>query len=196
MVAVLLILGTVSFVLWQNLANSNEPAVNTPGTNQGDDDEDVDVDPYAGWKTYSSSRDGYSIKYPSDWIVIDESENDGPYIRNMEPTGGNGGYPDGYINLRVLKHASDSFGGMTATEWYNTLGNSSVTKGPVTYAPDSVDSFTVNGVDGKRSKASFSEVNEVIFLLHDDNLYEINLYPYGATDNDDVKKMLNSFTFN
>ena len=188
----LIVLSTLGFFLWRNTTRTNEPVITTPGSNQ-ENNIDQSIDPYTKWKTYSSSRDGYSIKYPSDWIAISEKENDGPYIRNMEPNGG--GYPDGYINLRVLKYTSDSFGDMTATEWYNALGNSSVTMGPFTFAPDTVKALIVNSMDGKRSKASFSEVNEVIFLLHDGSLYEINLYPYGATDNSQVKKMLDSFSF-
>lgn len=152
------------------------------------------ADPYIGWKTYRSDRDGYELKYPAEWIVIRESANDGPYIRNMQFTGG--GYPEGYINLRVLRDEGVVSGSDLSPEvWYARLGVDMVKKGPVTFTPDTVEPFTLNGLESKRAKSVFTEIDEDIFFLHKGALYEINMYPYGISENPEVDKILKSFTF-
>lgn len=161
-------------------------------------------DEYAGWKTYTSTRDGYSIKYPSDWLAINETANDSPSIRNFNPTSrpsedaaNHKNYPKDYINLRVLKtEANDNiFMGSTATEWYAKLGNSTVSNGPVTYAPNAVTSYELNDMSANKTKSVLPETDDDIFLIKSGSLYNVSLHPYGISDNATVKKILSSFTF-
>lgn len=202
-ILVIALLGILGFVFWQNfvdkkpVAKNNESSI-TEGTKSQPKDE------YEGWKTYTSTRDGYSIKYPSDWLAINETSNDGPYIRNFDPSSRpaedpahNKNYPKDYINLRVLKTEAndDIFMGSTATEWYTKLGVSTVSNGPVSYTSDSVTNYNLHDMSAKKAKSVFTETDEDIFLLKNGALYNISLYPYGASDNATVKKMLASFTF-
>lgn len=202
-VLVLALLGTLGFVFWQNFIYK-EPVTKKPVNSSNTKEQPQVKDKYAGWKTYTSTRDGYSIKYPSEWILISEKDNDGPYIRNFDPSSrppedkaNNKNYPKDYINLRVLKNeANDAkFTGSTATEWYEKLGNSTVSDGPVAYTPDIVANYELNGMSAKKAKSVFSETNENIFILKNGILYTISLYPYGASDDETVKKMLDSFTY-
>lgn len=152
------------------------------------------TDFYEGWGTYISQRDGYELRYPPDWIVIKETASDGPYIRNMAFTGG--GYPEGYINLRVLRDVGTVSGStLSPKDWYAALGVSTVQKGPVTFPPDVVEDFILNGMNAKKAKSVFTETDADVFILHNDMLYEINMYPYEAPDNVEVQNILNSFTF-
>jgi len=190
------ILGAGVFLFWQNLhPKTGAPSKNTTETSQAPSIEEPEpvVDPYIGWKIYTSQRDGYELKYPAEWIVINETANDGPYIRNMQFTGG--GYPEGYINLRVLRDEGAVSGSTLAPkEWYAKLGIETVQKGPITFTPDLVEDFTLAGFEAKKAKSVFTEIDEDIFVLHGDILYEINMYPYGISANPEVKKILDSFS--
>lgn len=193
----IILLLTLGVALWYFLQPkaSAPPQVTTETseTNKTPEPEVEVTDPYVGWKTYRSDRDGYELKYPAEWIVISESTNDGPYIRNMQFTGG--GYPEGYINLRVLRDEGVVSGSDLSPEvWYARLGVDTVKKGPVTFTPDTVESFTLNGLESKRAKSVFTEIDEDIFFLHKGALYEINMYPYGISENPEVNKILKSFT--
>lgn len=201
-ILVIALLGVLGFVFWQNFIDTKPVANNSENSKTDTDSQSTDA--YKDWKTYTSTRDGYSIKYPSDWLVVSETSDDGPYIRNFDPSSrpaedpaNNKNYPKDYINVRVLKTApNDSmFMGSTATEWYAKLGVSTVSNGPVSYAPDAVMSYKVNGMPAKKTISTFTETNEDIFLLKNGALYTINLYPYNASDNTTVKKLLDSFTF-
>lgn len=195
-VAALIILSTAAFFLCQNLQPKTVPSSqNTPETSQAPSTPEPEpvVDHYIGWATYTSQRDGYELKYPAEWIVIKESANDGPYIRNMQFTGG--GYPEGYINLRVLRDEGTVSGSTLAPkEWYAKLGVETVQKGPITFTPDLVEDFTLADFEAKKAKSVFSEIDEDIFVLHGDVLFEINMYPYGISANPEVKKILDSFS--
>lgn len=199
-ILVVALLGALGFVFWQNFINK-DPIVKEAETSKT---QAQTKDEYAGWKTYASTRDGYYIKYPSDWLVINETTTDGPYIRNFDPTSqpaedpaNHKNSPKGYINLRVLKtEANDAiFMGSTATEWYTKLGNSAVSMGPVTYTPDTVTNYEVNGMVAKKTKTVFTETDEDIFLIKNGSLYNINLYPYDISKKETVKNILNSFTY-
>ncbi len=196
-ILVVVLIGVLGFIFWQNFINKE--AANVAETSTGDNE--TEVDKYAGWNTYTSERDGYGIKYPEDWIAISETDNDGPYIRNFEPTSETArtGYPDGYINLRVLKEENNTdFKTRTSfstTEWYETLGKEQVQTGAVGYLPDDVKAITVNGISAKSAKSVFTETNEVIYFLKGETLYSINLYPYGVSSDSTVKLMLDSFSF-
>ncbi len=197
-ILVVALIGALGFIFWQNFFKNDATSTTSVAT------EEVEVAPetneYAGWGTYESVRDGYSIKYPQNWVVIKETDQDGPYIRNFDPTFGNtqGGYPEGYINLRVLRE-DDSVDFKTRTdytvkEWYDALGKTYVKNGPVGYEPEDVKAITFNGVSAKSAKSVFTETNEVIYFLKNNTLYSIDLYPYGSSSNPTVKLMLDSFT--
>jgi len=194
-IAAFVILGTGAFLLWQNIhPKTVAPSKSIEETSQAPQTEapEPTIDPYIGWKTYTSQRDGYELKYPAEWIVIKETANDGPYIRNMQFKGG--AYPEGYINLRVLRDEGVVPGSTLAPkQWYAKLGVATVQKGPVTFTPDTVEGYTFAGFEAKKAKSVFSEIDEDIFFLDGDVLYEINMYPYGASANPEVKKILDSF---
>jgi hypothetical protein len=202
-ILVIALLSVLGFVFWKNFIDK-KPVVKNDESSKTKDVKSQAKDEYEGWKTYTSSRDGYSIKYPSDWLAVNETSNDGPYIRNFDPSSRpaedpahNKNYPKDYINLRVLKtQANDGiFTGSTATEWYAKLGVSTVSNGPVSYAPNSVTDYSLHDMPAKKTKSVFTETDEDIFLVKNGALYNISLYPYGASDNTTVKKMLASFTF-
>jgi len=193
-ILVVALLGALGFIFWQNFINK-EPAPKQTETTQNQP-----KDEYAGWKTYKSTRDGYTIKYPSDWFLINETTTDGPYIRNFDPNtqpADDTKLPKDYITLRVLKTEANNgiFAGSTATEWYNKLGNTEVSYGPVTYTPNNPMAYEVNGMSAKKTESVFDETNEDIFLIKDGSLYNISLHPSGISDDATVKKILNSFTF-
>jgi cytoskeletal protein RodZ len=186
------IIGTLGFVLWQNFLKP-KPATETSQTNKTTTST---VDPYKDWKTYTSTASNYQIKYPSTWLLVPETSTDGPYIRNLDPTTTGGGYPAGYINVSILKYTDNSnFSGSTATQWYDQLGTSDLSMGPITYKANTVGAYTVNNMAAKKTIASYDETDEAIFVLKDSKLYEINLYPANATNDATVQKMLTSFTF-
>lgn len=198
-ILVVALTGALGFIFWQNFmkteTDTSEPVATT------EIEESSETDKYVDWGTYESARDGYSIKYPKDWIVIKETDQDGPYIRNFDPTSGytESGYPAGYINLRVLRE-DDSADFKTRTdytvkEWYEALGKTYVNTGAVGYEPKDVEAITFNGISAKSTKSVFTETNEVIYFLKDNTLYSINLYPYGSSSDSTVRLMLDSFTF-
>lgn len=202
-ILVVALLGVLGFVFWQNFIDK-KPVAKSDENSKTEDTKSQPKDKYEGWKTYTSTRDGYSIKYPSDWLAINETGNDGSYIRNFDPSSrpaddstNNKNYPKDYINLRVLKtEANDGiFLGSTASEWYAKLGVSTVSLGPVSYTPDSVMVYTLHDMPAKKTKSVFTETNEHVFLIKNGALYSLSLYPYGASDHETVKKILASFTF-
>lgn len=195
-ILVIALLGMLGFVFWQNFVDK-KPVAKNDESSMTEDNKSQPKDEYEGWKTYTSTRDGYSIRYPSDWLAINETSNDGPYIRNFDPSSRpaedpahNKNYPKDYINLRVLKtEANDSnFMGSTATEWYAKLGVSTVSIGPISYAPDTVTAYELHDMPAKKAKSVFTETDEDIFLIKNGSLYNINLYPYGVSDNATIKK--------
>lgn len=200
-IAILVIILAIGgfLLLRQHQVKKSALAQNTDKVTQNDPSPETKpkpeaMDPYINWKTFTSTRDGYELKYPPEWIVINETLNDGPYIRNMQFTGG--GYPEGYINLRVLRDVGIVSGSnLTPDVWYANLGVTNVQKGPVSFSPDTVQSYAINGLDAKKAKSVFSEIDEDIFFLHNGALYEINMYPYGISENTEVKNILNSFKF-
>lgn len=193
-ILVVALLGTLGFIFWQNFINKE------PTPKQTETTQDQPKDEYAGWKTYKSTRDGYTIKYPSDWFLVNETSNDGPYIRNFDPSTQpteDTMLPEDYITLRVLKTEANNgvFAGSTATEWYEKLGNAEVSYGSVTYTPNNPTAYEINGMSAKKTESVFDETNEDIFLIKDGSLYNISLHPSGISDDATVRKILNSFTF-
>ena len=195
-VLAVILLGALGFVFWQNFMNK-KPAAREPEVTKT---ENQPKDEYANWKTYTNTRDSYSIKYPSDWFIVAETTNDGPYIRNFDPNAQpteNTNQPEEAITLRVLKtDANDAiFAGSTATGWYENLGTTTVSNGPVTYTPDNTTNYELNGLSAKKTESVFTETNEDIFLINNGALYNISLHPSGTSSNETVKKILASFTF-
>jgi hypothetical protein len=193
------VIGIAGIFAYKNSHSKPSASISTSSSPTPKPTASVVADKYKGWKTYTSSRDGYSIKYPANWIVIPESASDGPYIRNFDPNTkpkSGSGYPEGYINLRVLvaKDSSNYGGsGMSTAEWYSALGTKTVSAGPVSYSAKDVKGLKVNNLDAKSAKAVFDEIDEDLFILHNGSLYEINLYPYGSSSEATVKQMLDSF---
>jgi len=188
-VAVMAVLGSI---LWQNFL---KPKTVTESSQINQTTTSTE-DPYKVWKTYTSTAGNYQIKYPSTWLLIPETSSDGPYIRNFDPTTSTGGYPVGYIDVRVLKYDASAkiTPDFTGTELYNQLGVSSVSWGPITYEPSTVEAYTVNGMIAKKTIASYDETTEEIFVLKNASLYEISLSPVDATKDTTVQKILSSFT--
>lgn len=189
------LVAVLGFILYQNVIN--QETTNTPATSTITDKEKA----YKDWNTYESLNSEYSIKYPKDWLALKETVSDGPYIRNFDPTSKEtpGGYPEGYINVRILREENDknfkAMTGLTTTDWYDALGTTEVQDGAVTYLPKDVKELKVNGLSAKSAKAMFTETDEVIYILRGEKLYSINLYPYGISSDPTVKKMLDSFKF-
>jgi len=187
--------GVLGFVFWNNFTNKKSDTVPSNITKE------ASVDPYKGWSDYESINSKYSIKYPKEWIALKETSQDGPYIRNFDPTSkpSNGGYPEGYINIRVIREESDpdfkSRTGYTTVDWFNALGTTQIKDGPITYSSQDVKDLKISGLPAKSAKAAFTETDEVIYVLRGDALYSINLYPYGISSDPTVKMILDSFTF-
>lgn len=197
--------GALGLIFWQNFVNK-ETSTKKPNESVANaSSETKKEDPYAGWKTYTSGKNAYSIIYPSDWIVINETNDDGPYIRNFDPLSKpsspkqeNTNYPVGYINMHVLVDQNDSnyraLYGMSPAEFYEKLGKVEVGGGAVTYSPADVKSIKIGSYDAKSAKSVFTETNEVIFILRNEKLYSISLFPYGVSSNETVKKILDSLS--
>ena len=198
-ILIIALIGVLGFIFWQNFIKTKTDTVDSIATTEIE--KAPEVDKYADWDAYESVRDGYSIKYPEGWVVIKETDQDGPYIRNFDPTSRNteSGYMAGYINLRVLREGDSADfkvrTGYTVKEWYEALGRTYVKSGAVGYEPKDVAVITFNGISAKSAKSVFTETNEIIYFLKDDILYSISLYPYGSSSDPIVKLMLDSFTF-
>lgn len=198
---VIALVAVLSLAFWRNFTQSDSTAKESELTTVNRPDK---KNIYSGWKTYSNYEDGYGIKYPSDWVFIDKTASDGIYIRNLDPTSrpaedseNNKNYPKDYINLSIINIDGNDpiFNGSTAKEWYEKLGKSSISLGPVTYFPDAVKAFNLQNKLAKTTKAVFTETNEDIFLLHNDTLYQFKLYPYGISKDETVRKILDSFIY-
>jgi len=206
-ILVFVLLGALGFIFWQNFINK-EPSQSNPESNTSTNTPVEIKDSYEGWKSYESNRDEYSIKYPSNWFLTTETEGDGPYIRNFDPNnssdgprdGQYSGYPLGAKYLRVLvdknengkKNASD----MSTGDWYDALGTKNTQDmGAVKHLASEVKAVNINGIEAKSAKAAFTETNEVIYLMNGTDLYSIWLYPYGSSDDEEMKLIINSFKF-
>lgn len=198
-VAIILVItaiGVLGFIFWQNYNNKNSDTSTDSRTNNA-----ATLDPYKDWNTYESPNSKYSIKYPKNWLALKETVQDGPYIRNFEPTSREpqGGYPEGYINVRVLREENNAnfkaMTGYTTTDWFDAIGKIQVQSGPIVHLPEDVKEMKISGLPAKSTKAVFTETNEIIYVLRGDMLYSINLYPYGISSDATVKLMLDSFTF-
>jgi len=195
-ILIVAVIGVLGFIFWQNFVKNTQDTSVVSGTSDS-----ASTDPYKDWNTYESANNKYSIKYPKDWIALKETVQDGPYIRNFDPSSkqSQGGYPNGYINVRIFRDENNADfkakTGYTTTDWYDALGKVQVQDGPITYLPGDVKDPKISGLPARSTKAVFSETDEVIYVLRGDELYSINLYPYGISSDSTVKLMLDSFTF-
>lgn len=198
-ILIVALLGVLGFLFWQNNSNKKTEATVTSNAR-----ESSSVDPYKDWNTYVAINSKYEIKYPKNWIALKETVSDGPYIRNFDPVSeqsqdGYQGYPEGYINIRILRDGNDgdfkARTGYTTLEWYEALGKVQVNDGPTTHFPQDVKATKISGLPAKSTKSVFTETDEIIYILRGDELYSINLYPYGISSDPTVKLMLDSFTF-
>lgn len=195
-ILVIALLGTLGYIFWQNYSNKGTGTSITPSTQNSSN-----VDPYKDWNTYTAINSKYEIKYPKNWIALKETVSDGPYIRNFDPASkqSQGGYPEGYINIRILRDENTADfkarTDYTTIDWYDALGKVQVKDGPVSYSPQDVKAMKISGVPAKSAKGVFDETDEVIYVLRGEELYSINLYPYGISSDPTVKLMLDSFTF-
>lgn len=74
-VLVLVILGLLGFVFWQNFLQK-KPAAKSSHTTAATTKRAAD--PYSGWKTYTNSDLGISLRYPSDWTLGNVNGNNLP----------------------------------------------------------------------------------------------------------------------
>ncbi len=191
----------LAFTLVITLSKKDTNEVATTDTQTETETESPSLDLYEGWKTYDSERDGYSLKYPEDWIVVVETETDGPYFRNKDPVPDQDkpGYPEGYISVRVLKQEDDddflAQNKLATGYWYNDLGVKDLQYGPVTFKKGDVKTIGINGISAKSAKSVFTETNEVIFVLRDTTLYSVYLYPYGISTDSTMILLLDSLKF-
>jgi hypothetical protein len=195
-ILIIAIIGLLGFIVWQNLTSKSTDTSTGSSTT-----ETIHTDPYEDWNTYESINSKYSIKYPKDWQALKETVQDGPYIRNFDPTSkqSQNGYPEGYINVRILIEENNAnfkaMTGYTTTEWYDALGKIQLQNGASTHSPEDVKELKIGGLPAKSTKAVFTETNEILYVLRGDKLYSINLYPYGISSDPAVKLMLDSFKF-
>jgi hypothetical protein len=201
------VIAILGFVIWKNFINKDSAPTNSENKTLAVAPVEAD-DTYREWKLYESNRDKYSIKYPPNWFLAAETEGDGPYIRNFDPNdssigprdGQYSGYRPGTKYIRVLVDTNENdkknASNMTTTNWYDALGKVDIQyMGPLRHLANEVKKLTVNGLEAKSAKAVFTETNEVIYLLNGNVLYSIWLYPYGSSDDEEIKVILNSFKY-
>lgn len=68
-IVVIGLIGGAGWYVWQSKNKNNSEQSNTQTTEQTTKTttETQKPDPYAGWKTYTSTVEGFSFKYPADW---------------------------------------------------------------------------------------------------------------------------------
>lgn len=80
-VAVIALLGFIGWKVYDVLKNKPTSATTTnrqgSSSSSGGTTTTTPADPYAGWKTYTSSVAGYSVRYPSGWSVRTTTSNSG-----------------------------------------------------------------------------------------------------------------------
>ncbi|AHB42134.1 hypothetical protein RAAC3_TM7C00001G0272 [Candidatus Saccharibacteria bacterium RAAC3_TM7_1] len=202
---VIALVGALGFIYWQNFIREDLTSGKAETTQKSENATDL----YAGWRSYASEGNGYSLKYPQTWSVVLPPDGDVVGVRNFDPTmksdtekdaGTN--YPKGYKNIAIYTYANDDAsdvnfrnmtGGLTTTEFYNKLGNSNVSTGALSYEPTDVRAITVNGMAAKSAKAIYTETDEDIYVLKNGTLYELSIYPYGGSSDKTIKAILDSF---
>lgn len=94
-IIVIAILIFVGWYAWKARHKDDKPSISTSAAKpQEPMDKDKNKDEYAGWKTYTSSGEGFSVKYPADWSMKKGSANSsGTFDASMDAvsfTGPNG----------------------------------------------------------------------------------------------------------
>lgn len=88
-VLVIVVIGFGGWYIWHSKHNpeQNNQTVSTHTENKSKQNATQDADPYSGWQTATSSRAGFSIKYPSDWTYNSAvGPNDGVEHINISST--------------------------------------------------------------------------------------------------------------
>lgn len=133
-------------------------------------------DATANWKTYTNTEYGYSIKYPTDWVVLEGTTDGEDYARFFkgpysegEPT------PQTYISILIRKNPRK----LSLDEWLEEDKNRPFAEEPTILTIDEVRALKwVNkGEIGKDSTIIFLEKNKVVHqiasLLMAGNIEEI-----------------------
>ncbi len=161
----------------------------------------------ANWKTYTNTKLGYSIKYPSTWLINNDSEDD-VYIRNQnfatkesqaKPRYPKSGYPQDYIYIRILSNINPQEvpGYSKPIDWYKDLASK---KGKVNDVEGTLDLNTVNNfsLGGKQSivvKSSYDEVMALLLTPVDEDVHRILISPYEKLNDAEVSRILSTFKF-
>lgn len=81
-VLIVVIVALSGVLIWQNLGSKAPVENNTPiVSNPPQENEQVNSDETADWKTYTDENSGFSMNYPGNWIV--ESNGTGVMIKNL-----------------------------------------------------------------------------------------------------------------
>ena len=134
------------------------------------------TDPTVGWKTYTNTTYGYSIKYPSTWFLYVDKNSTGEdrvYIESVQR--GNGGVNDSdYLDLDVAKYPSET---------KNTFIESDMNQAKET--------VTISGVSGTVShlyngNSTTDILDNDIFLPKNGYIYSLNTAWDNGADHGDA----------
>jgi len=170
-------------------------------------------DPTADWKTYTNTEYGYSIKYPSDYVVapvgagVGQLAEQNSIVAFLEERGDYSFFelPVLYIEVYSKRFISEGFKEPTGSGDLLNLGNyaqkSYEMKGDETLTPletlqlSGKDAFSFDFIGPKRTvigEISWEDNNEhkIIFAKHNDNIFEV---AYSKTNPYDL--ILSTFKF-
>lgn len=77
LVFAIVLVGTLGYLVWQQNNEADTTDYSAPTTakkTNSEENTEAITDETADWKTYTSSRDGYSLKYPGNWEYNEEGE--------------------------------------------------------------------------------------------------------------------------
>jgi hypothetical protein len=129
-IAVVVLIGVVGFMVYNNhkkatsvatvAATTPKPATTTAPAKAP---APTVPDPYAGWKSYTSSLQGLSFKYPANWVVTDVASQNSTYIGNTayDPNSTSGPDP----NVERVWITTDSTEASASTESATASGKPS-----------------------------------------------------------------------
>ena len=93
-------------IIWQTVLNSLEEEANQASSQMQANDilfnksEQAQVDVFSGWKTYTNTKYGFEMKYPSDWYLYAGNQSDVFFQPTKEI---NGGIPGPHANALEVK---------------------------------------------------------------------------------------------
>lgn len=68
-VLVLVVLGGVGYLVYKNHHKTTKTTANNANTTTPTKKTTPQADPYEGWKTFTSSKEGLSFRYPANWTI-------------------------------------------------------------------------------------------------------------------------------